>query len=119
MKFALLFTTVALVCVALVYSLSPLKLSIRPQICLAPCYVRLSLRVERDEANVLLRVLVDGPITRYSEIPLAATSPALFTLDYKDLPAGTYAVTADLVRHNGRSWIAGSTTGTVEVAGAQ
>jgi len=100
-----------LLAVAVLLGDAPVRIvRVEPRICVTPCTLRLALRIERHEANALLRVLVDGTMTYYSEIALAPNSPTLFPLTYKFLPAGEYAISADLVRHAGRSWIAGRAT---------
>jgi hypothetical protein len=92
---------------------------VEPRICISPCTLRLAVRIERDDANALLRVLVDGTMSYYSEIALAPNSPTLFPLTYKFLPAGEYAISADLVRHAGRSWIAGRATDRLVIASGE
>ena len=94
----------------------PLALTVNPRLCMSPCTVRAKVIIEKHEANLTLRVRVDsGAFYRYSEIALHPNSPVLFLLDYKGLPEGDYTIDADLVRHDGRSWVAGRASERVQV----
>lgn len=94
----------------------PITLTATPRVCMAPCTIHAKVIIEKHPANLTLRVRVDSlGFYRYSEIALHPNSPTLYLLPYKDLPEGYYTIDADLVRHDGRSWVAGRASDRVQV----
>lgn len=88
-----------------------------PTTCFAPCSMRFEVRVPHDADNQALDILVDSEtgMSFSSEIALSATGPTLFPRMYRSLPAGDYRIVITLVRHNGRSWVAGRATAQLTV----
>lgn len=86
----------------------PLNLQVSPKMAPAPGWVRVSARIEPNEDNRQLEVTATSDeFTRASAIPLnGSRAPRLSVIDYGNLPAGTYEVTAELVGQNGRRAIA-------------
>lgn len=93
---------------ALLLAVSPVRITISPNTCVSPCTVKLTLKIEPDQRNSMLRVLVDGDnYYNYGEIALTPDSHTQYLRVYKRLPPGEYAIAADLVRHDARDWVAG------------
>lgn len=94
------------------------KVAVTPYACHPPCTVRVTVRIERHDANRMLRVAVYGPeYSRYSEMALDGQSKVTFLLYYRDLPEGRYEISADVVRHDARTWVAGYARGEFRVGG--
>ena len=94
---------------------TPITMKIRVIHCFAPCDTRVDVQVERHPANALFRIRFMGDnYERYSEINMER-HPAKFEIWYKGLPAGEYVVLADLVRHDGKTWIEGTAAAKVTV----
>ena len=77
-----------------------LSVEASPYTSMQPGRVRLLVRVERDDANRGMEIVVDSPsLFRSSLIPLNGDSaPAVHFVDLKSLPAGRYTVTVVLHR---------------------
>lgn len=95
---------------ALALTLSPsplLELRLMPRVCLQPCTVRISLRVEPQVENRKVVVTLDGEnYFGSTELPLEgehapAIQPPYGFLWFKDLPAGEYEVVASLQSSTG------------------
>jgi hypothetical protein len=73
-----------------------------------PAWIRLKVQVEPDEANRLLRVeIVSDGFSRSSDEDLYGTrSRRTRWIDYPDVPAGDYTVTARVERPTQQPWIA-------------
>lgn len=72
-----------------------------------PAYVRLKVRVEPDAANRLLRVTIDAPDSyrRAGDETLpGARAPRTRWVEFKEVPAGVYTVTADVERGPESPW---------------
>jgi hypothetical protein len=77
-----------------------LSVQASPYSSMQPGRVQLLVRVERDEANRSIVIVVDSPsLFRSSLVPLNGdAAPAVHSLDLKSLPAGRYTVTVVLHR---------------------
>ena len=67
-----------------------------------PATVRVTVAVEPDDHNRTLRLEADGDsMFRSSEVPLAGSgAERLHTIELKNLPAGTYTLTAEVLSGN-------------------
>jgi len=80
-----------------------LSLEARPTFCMEPCEVRITVGVDRNEANRELLIEADSPdFYRSSAVQLdGETAPSVYTLVWKSLPAGRYQLRAMLRRASG------------------
>ena len=86
-----------------------LTLAVSPNSCIAPCslQVRLSIEPARDNEKVMLELEADDTdYYRLSELPLNERSPKTTYIRYPDVPAGVFTLTARLIKHEGRTWMA-------------
>lgn len=68
-----------------------------PSVCLAPCYVRVWVSIPSHENNRRAVILIDGGVLQSSTIQLdGENAPRIFTLNYPNLPAGEYTISAVL-----------------------
>lgn len=95
---------VLLGCVALADGEHPLTLQVSPKVAPAPGWVRVSARIEPNDDNRQLEVTAaSDEFERITAIQLNGRSaPRLSVVDYSNLPAGNYEITAVLVGSNGR-----------------
>lgn len=86
----------------------PLNLRIRPSVAFAPAIVRVQVIVPPDAENRSLEVIADSPdFYRSSQVPLEGEQAAKTTIiEFRDLPIGTYEVTAVLDGPSGRRGMA-------------
>lgn len=88
--------------------LAAIVISITPQVCLAPCDIKVTARIEANPANNLLQMELEGPrYSQVSEIPLGENHRKTVEIWYRRVLGGNYVITARLIRHDGKSWVAG------------
>ena len=82
----------------------PLTVSVSPLVAPAPGFVRVSARVAPSEENRVLEVSASSSeFGRSSEIQLdGIRAPRLSVVDYRDLPAGVYEISAVLIGSQGK-----------------
>ena len=88
------------------YARPAVSVDLHPKIGLAGGDLRVRYRVEPDEANRLLRMILDngGSFYRASDETLdGADAPITRTVWYGALPAGRYQVAAIVARENGKT----------------
>jgi hypothetical protein len=69
--------------------------------------LRVRVRVDPDDANRALRVEADGAMFRSSQFDLhGADDRATWTIEWRELPAGDYRITARVGRSDGSVWTA-------------
>jgi len=102
MKTALLLCCLTL-CAKPLGSAQPLTVKVSPSMTFAPGFVRVEARVERDAGNRAVRIIAESEdFYRSSDIPVdGENGPNIAVLDLRQLPTGTYQVTAVLVGANG------------------
>ncbi len=81
----------------------PIDLKVTPMICLAPCDVRLDVRIASHPDNRWWVLEVDGPIFRGSKYQLDGMGAPIQqrSIEMKGLPEGEYEVKAILYRIEG------------------
>jgi hypothetical protein len=82
----------------------PVGLRVRPAVAFAPAFLKVHAVVEPDADNRSLEIVADSPeFYRSSQVPLDGDQAArTTTLEFRDLPTGTYEVTAILTGARGR-----------------
>jgi hypothetical protein len=97
----------------------PLILGVSPNVAPAPGYVRVSARIEPSDQNRALEITaISEEFTRSSTIQLdGARAPRVEVIDYGNLPAGVYEVSAVLVGSGGRRATASRFVQIVPMAG--
>jgi hypothetical protein len=82
----------------------PVRVRVTPQIGMAPADVIVYVTVERSPDNRLLRVSAESDgFYRSSEVPLEGEGSARISiLHFRELPAGEYDVTADVIGPTGQ-----------------
>jgi hypothetical protein len=82
-----------------------LNISVSPGVALAPATVMVRASIEADSENRALQIVAESPeFYRCSEIPLeGAQAPRTTVVELRDLPGGTYTVTAILIRVHDRA----------------
>lgn len=95
----------------------PITMTVTPQTCLAPCSVRIDLRIQPDPLNRWYLVAVDGPKFRESGGPLDGEHElsTLAPIWFVNLPEGEYVVVAAVYRATTPPSEAGRVTQTVRV----
>ena len=83
---------------------SMLTMRVTPAMSFAPAFVRVQATIETDTANRFLEISADsGNFYRSSQIQLHGDeAPRVSNFEFRNLPAGTYAVTAVLGGINGQ-----------------
>src|SRR4051812_18926293 len=91
-------------CAAPLGSSERMTIKVSPPITVAPGFVRIEARVERDANNRGLRIIAESDdFYRSSDIPLdGENGPNIAAVDLRQLPAGVYEVTGILVGTNGQ-----------------
>src|SRR5262245_30403661 len=81
-----------------------LAMGVSPAMTVAPGFVRIEARVERDARNRVVRIVAESDdFYRSSDIPVdGENGPAIAVLDLRRLPTGTYQVTSILVGTDGQ-----------------
>jgi hypothetical protein len=81
-----------------------LTMRVSPSMTVAPGFVRIEARVERDARNRVVRIIAESDdFYRCSDIPVdGENGPAIATLDLRRLPTGTYQVTGILFGTDGQ-----------------
>jgi hypothetical protein len=65
---------------------------------IAPANVQFVVAVEPDSTNRVLRLIADGEqMYRSTDVPLSVDDARLHRIEFKNLPAGTYNVTAQVL----------------------
>lgn len=90
-------------------SISPIRLTVSPLVSVREVEdIYATVHTQSDPANALVILDLQGTQTQHSELPLnGEKSPATFQVRYPRLPAGNYALTVILIRHDVRTWEAG------------
>jgi hypothetical protein len=118
-------TAVMLCCLAVwaspLGSTERLTMKVSPSMTVAPGFVRIEARVERDPSNRVVRIIAESDdFYRSSDIPIdGENGPAIATLDLRRLPTGTYHVTGILVGTDGQRAAATRVLRVAPSAGAQ
>lgn len=90
---------------------SPLTAKLAWANCIGRCSQRVRVHIEQSDADAKLKLLLDGPKSYYSEMPLNPYLPATTDIWYKDMrEEGDYALTIELWRHDGGDVKAGTVT---------
>ena len=81
-----------------------MSMRVSPRQALAPVNLRVSVRIEPNADNRVLTIVADSPeFYRSSQIQLEGElAPKTFTIEYPNVPGGTYEVTSVLVNSMGR-----------------
>jgi len=90
-----------------------ITMQIAPRMCQEPCDFRLTIKVEPAVDNDSLVIQVEAPDSsfyRRTDVPLGPRSPKTQEIWYKNVPGGTYTITAMLIKHDAKTWVAGTTT---------
>ena len=98
---------------------APIELRVDPHFCLAPCDVRVIVRVDPHPDNRWWILQIDGPMIQGSmhQMEGEATPATQEAVWYRSLPEGDYQVTAVVYRVNQQSSEAGRATTAVKVGG--
>lgn len=81
-----------------------LSMKVSPRQALAPVNLRVSVRIEPNTANRVLMIVADSPqFYRSSQIQLEGDrAPRTFSIEYPNVPGGSYEITSVLVNSLGR-----------------
>jgi hypothetical protein len=81
-----------------------LTMKLSPSTTVAPGFVRIEARVDRDASNRVVRIIAESDdFYRSSDIPVdGENGPSIAVLDLRRLPTGTYQVTGILVGTSGQ-----------------
>jgi len=92
------------VCAAPLGSTDRMTMKVSPSMTVAPGFVRIEARVERDASNRALHIIAESEnFYRSSDIPVdGENGPNIAVVDLRQLPTGTYQVTGILVGTNGQ-----------------
>jgi hypothetical protein len=92
------------VCAGPLRSTERLTMKVSPSMTVAPGFVRIEARVDRDASNRVVRIIAESDqFYRSSDIPLdGENGPNIAVLDLRALPTGTYQITGILVGTDGQ-----------------
>jgi hypothetical protein len=81
-----------------------LSMKVSPRQALAPVNLRVSVRIEPNVDNRVLTIVADSPgFYRSSQIQLEGDrAPRTFSIEYPNVPGGSYEITSVLVNSTGR-----------------
>lgn len=80
---------------------SPLTAKLAWPICFGRCTQRVRVHIQQTPADAKLILILDGPKSQYSEMPLNPHLPATTDISYKDMrEEGDYTLTVELWRHD-------------------
>ena len=99
---------------------SALLLTVSPQQSFEPATLKVTIQAERQTSNRYIEVVLDGDnYYRAAEIQLdGEASPKTFWLTFKDIPAGSYEITAILHRENGKVVIQNQRANVIAIRGS-
>jgi len=102
MKTALMLCCLTL-CAGPLGSTERLTMKVSPALTVAPGFVRIEARLERDASNRVVRIIAESDdFYRSSDIPVdGENGPNIAVVDLRQLPTGVYQVTSILVGTHG------------------
>lgn len=98
---------------------APIEMRVMPQVCGHPCYVRITVRVDRHPDNRHLVLIIEDPTEYYrsTDIQLNGDQAPIIQRPYEqdNIPAGSFTITAILYRINSPKSEVYRTTTSLEV----